>query len=287
MKKNTLTRRNFVLAAAAAAGASWFDAPKVLAAANITTDKPFGCWPMGIQSFSLRHFDVKEAMDRAAALGLGYMEFWPRHNPVTQDRDAIAAFDREMAKRGIIVSAHGVHHMGDDPAALENLFWYARMAGIRVLTANPAPESFPIIDKLVKQFNIRIAIHNHGPGARYDTVEDCLNAAADYDKRIGYCVDTGHYMRSGVDPIEACRQLGDRLYGIHVKDYASAGKDAQEVIAGEGLLDLKALFKTLRDVRFPADGALSLEYELNHENPDADLRQGLANITKALKEIGV
>lgn len=230
---------------------------------------------MGIQSYTLRAFEAEEAMDHIAQLGLHNVEFYGAHYPETHDREAIAEMDRKLAERDIVFRAHGVNGFSDDHEENEQLFWFARMAGLRTITADPAPESFDSLDELVSRFNIRIAIHNHGPDHRYDTPDDVLNAIEGRDRRIGACADLGHYIRSGVDPVQAVRDFGDRLYGVHLKDFESAGADAMETVISEGVLDVEAFFEALKDVRFPADGALSLEYELNPDDPIDDIRRGL------------
>ena len=101
---------------------------------------------------------------------------------------------------------------------------------------------------------------------------DALKAVAGFDKRIGFCADLGHYIRSGVDPVEVIYQLGDRLYGVHLKDFAEQKKKTEGVIIGRGHLDVEGVFKALKKIGFPADGALSLEYEENPKDPMEDIR---------------
>ncbi|MDP7012770.1 MAG: sugar phosphate isomerase/epimerase, partial [Verrucomicrobiota bacterium] len=143
----------------------------------------------------------------------------------------------------------------------------------------PSPDSFDSLDKLVAKYDIRIAIHNHGPGALYDKIDDGLKAVKGHDKRIGFCADLGHYIRSSEDPVEVIHKLGDRLYGIHLKDFAEQKKRTHGVIIGKGHLDVSGVFKALKKVKFPADGALSLEYEEtpnDHPKLLGDIRECLA-----------
>jgi inosose dehydratase len=283
-KPKHLSRRQFALAAAAAAGATWFDASRVLAAQPGARER-FGGFPMGIQSYTLRAFDVDGALDRIAQLGLHNVEFFGGHYPPTDDRGAIGAMDRRLAQRNIVLRAHGVNRLTADHQANERLFWFARMAGIRILTADPDPDSFDSLEELVARFNIRIAIHNHGPGHRYDKVDDALNAVEGRDRRIGFCADLGHYIRSGEDPVQSIRRLGSRLYGVHLKDFARAGRDAPETIIGDGVLDVGGFFRALKEVGFPADGALSLEYELDPDDPMEGIRTGLRRASEAATRV--
>jgi sugar phosphate isomerase/epimerase len=129
---------------------------------------------------------------------------------------------------------------------------------------------------------MRIAIHNHGPGALYHKLEDVVKAIQDHDRRIGACVDCGHYISSAEDPIQCVLTLGARVYGVHLKDLAEFGKKSPNVVIGQGHLDVVGLFRALREIRFPADGALSLEYEANPENPLDDVRACLAAAKEAI-----
>tara|TARA_Y100000588_G_scaffold82822_1_gene87233 strand:+ start:4948 stop:5841 length:894 start_codon:yes stop_codon:yes gene_type:complete len=285
MKTN---RRSFLqgtLSAAAAAGATWFDVPELLAKsvklskARAESLRKYGGFPMGIQSYSLRAFgiDGKEgALQKIDDLGLHWVEFFGRHYPITPDKVKIAEMNAKLAKHDMSVSSHGVNGFGNNHEANEKIFQFAKLAGIPNISADPRPDSFESLDKLVEKYNVRIAIHNHGPGHRYNKIEDCLKAVKGHDKRIGFCADLGHFIRSAEDPVEVVNRLGDRLYGIHLKDFAEQKQRTKGVIIGKGHLDVVGVFKALKKVGFPADGALSLEYEENAANPIPDIKECLA-----------
>jgi len=283
MNKRHITRRRFInttLTTAAAAGATWFDVPQILAAkGKKAAMKKYGGFPMGIQSFSLRGFGVDGAMEQTNKLGLHFIEFFGAHFPITKDKIKIEEMNKKLAKYDMTISAHGVNGFGSDHAKNEVTFQFAKMAGIKNISANPSPDSFDSLDKLVAKYDIRIAIHNHGPGALYDKIDDGLKAVKGHDKRIGFCADLGHYIRSSEDPVEVIHKLGDRLYGIHLKDFAEQKKRTHGVIIGKGHLDVSGVFKALKKVKFPADGALSLEYEEtpnDHPKLLGDIRECLA-----------
>jgi sugar phosphate isomerase/epimerase len=138
------------------------------------------------------------------------------------------------------------------------------------------------LEKLVAEYDMRIAIHNHGPGTLYDKLDSVMQAVKGRDGRIGVCVDCGHFMASGEDPIQCLLKLRDRVYGIHLKDIAEFGAKSPNVVLGKGHLDVVSLFKTLRTIKFPADGALSLEYEAYPDNPLDDLKACLAIVKEAI-----
>ena len=167
-------------------------------------------------------------------------------------------------------------------AANRKMFEFAKAAGIRTFSADPDPDSFDSLHDLVKEFDVRIAIHNHGPGHRYNKAVDVLRAVEKYDQRIGACADLGHYIRSGERPVDVIRVLAGRLYGVHLKDFAEMQDKTSGVILGKGHLDVPGVFAALEQVGFPADGALSLEYEEHPENPLADIRECLEVARSAL-----
>ena len=228
---------------------------------------------LGIQMFSLRAFSADVALQHAAAAGFEQVEFYKGMLSPNASADEIAKIKRMVAEQGLSMSAHGVNRFGKDTKANENLFEFAKAIGVKNITADPEPAAFDQLDELVEEFDIRIAIHNHGPRHRYNRVVDVLKAIEGHDERIGACADLGHYIRSGERPTEVIRLLQGRLYGIHLKDFAEMKDKAEGVILGKGHLDVEAVVDALIAVKFPSDGALSLEYEKNKNDPIADIQE--------------
>jgi sugar phosphate isomerase/epimerase len=283
--KQHVSRRRFIAAAAAgAAGASIFDLARVLAEGVPGPQEEYGWLPMGIQSYSLRGYKVDEALKHIQDLGLHHAELFAAHLPLDAGPDDIDAMKKKMRRMEIALTAHGVNGFSKDHEKNRKVFEFANRAGIRNIAADPDPDSFDSLDKLVEEFGIRIAIHNHGPGHRYDKIADVKKAIDGRHKWIGACADLGHFIRSGEDPVKAIEELGGRLYGIHLKDFDQPKKDAKGVILGKGQLDITATFRALWKVRFPADGALSLEYEENPASPLADIRECLQAASAAAKK---
>jgi inosose dehydratase len=233
---------------------------------------------LGLQSYTLREFPVEKAIDLAKELGFAHVEFTRIHASADTPPAKIEAIKRKMADLGLRVSAQGVNSLTKDHAANRRVFELAKRLGNRNISADPTEDSFDSLDKLVAEYDIRVAIHNHGPGpgSRYDKIADVLKAIKGHDPRIGACADLGHYIRSAEDPVKAIHLFGNRLYGIHLKDFAEQKKDAKGVILGRGHLDVVGVYKALKQVNFPADGALSLEYEENPKNPLADVKECIA-----------
>ena len=248
-------------------------------AARAAAAKPF---TLGVQLYSLRGYPLPQALEHAKALGFEAVEFYSKMLPTTSSDEEIAAVKKQVADLGMTISSHGVINFGKDAAASRKVFEFAKKLGIPSITCNPEPEAFASLDELVKEFDIRLAIHNHGPKWRYDKVVDVLRAIEGHDERIGACADLGHYIRSGERPLEVVRLLAGRLYGIHLKDFAEMQEKTQGVILGRGHLDVPAVFAALEQAKFPADGAMSLEYEEKPENPLDDIRQCVEVARKAM-----
>jgi len=272
MRSQEMSRRLFVGAAGAATCAtlSGVDQAHGACRAKATDTNDLH---LGIQLYSLRGYPVDEALQHAKDLGFKYVEFYGGMFPTNADPVAIAGMKKKVADLGLTISAHGVNKFGGDAAANRKVFEFAQAAGIPTITADPSPEAFESLDRLVKEFDIRIAIHNHGPTYRYDKVIDVLHAIEGHDDRIGACADLGHFIRSGERPTEVIRLLKGRLYGIHLKDFKEMQEKTQGVILGRGQLDVPAVFAALKQVGFPSTGALSLEYEEHPDNPLADIRE--------------
>ena len=280
-----ISRRKLLAAAsAAAAGASIHPLRSALADHVPGPQMEYGWFPMGIQSYSLRHYKVDEAIQHVKSLGLHHVEFFDAHFPKSSSPEEIAEMLKKLRRAEIAISAHGVERFTKDHEANRKLFEFANRAGIRNLSADPDPDAFDSLEKLVAEYGIRIAIHNHGPGHRYDKVADVVKAVKDRHAWIGACADLGHFIRSGEDPVKVIHELKGRLYGIHLKDFDTPTGNAKGVVLGKGRLDVVETFKALREVHFPADGALSLEYEENPENPIADLKACLAAASEGAKK---
>lgn len=240
---------------------------------------------LGLQLYSLRGFSVDEALRHAKELGFEQVEFYSGMLPLDSSVEEIASMRKKVAELGLSISAHGVNAFGADAEKNRQTFEFAKALGIPTITADPSPEAFDSLDDLVKEFDIRIAIHNHGPRHRYNQVIDVLRAIEGRDERIGACADLGHFIRSGQKPVEVIRLLKGRLYGIHLKDFAEMKDRTEGVILGKGHMDVRAVFAALMDVGFPANGALSLEYEENPKDPIADIKECVAISQKAMADL--
>ncbi len=246
-----------------------------LCVANAADDKPYGPFKMGIQSYSLRNFKLLEALEKTKALGLGYWESFPAHIPA--DLAQVAANRKLAADHGVTVGGFGVVHFTKDHDANRKMFDFGKALGIAYFSADPDADAFDSLDKCVDEYKIGVGIHNHGPGHKYGPISTIAAAIKDHHKLIGCCVDTGHFLRSKEDPVEAAKVFKGRIHGVHLKDVKNA---TEFVILGQGDLKLKELLKELAAQNYSE--TLALEYEENPENPIADIEACLQAVRKAL-----
>ncbi len=225
---------------------------------------------IGAQSYSFRHFDTAGAIHCLDELGLGFMEFCAVHFPPDANDPGLAAVKGLISEHKIQVPCYGVESYTEDAALNRRKFEFAKALGVEILTADPTPEAFESLDVLCEEFQIKIAIHNHGPKARYDRVEDTLNAINGHHPFIGACVDTGHSIRSGEAPHEVILALGDRVHSVHLKDWTF---DSDETILGEGDMDMQRVAEALKEIGF--NGPIMMEYELDVENPVPGMIRGM------------
>lgn len=277
----THCRRTFMGLAAGALGGAMLSTGR----RSFAFEDKFPGFLLGIQSYSLRGYKVDEAIQHAQKIGFRTIEFFGAHYPLESNDEQVAAMNMKLTEAGLKVTAHGVNGFSKDHEANKKIFDFAKRAGIKNISADPSPDSFESLDKLVAEYDIRIAIHNHGPGHRYDKATDVLDAVKSHDPRIGACADLGHYIRSGEDPVALIRLLKGRLFGIHLKDFAEQKANTKGVILGRGHLDVVGVFKSLKEVDFPIDGALSLEYEENPSDPIADITECFAIADDAAKKV--
>jgi sugar phosphate isomerase/epimerase len=273
------TRRHFLAAGAAAVACGYLGGDRVTAA------DPFQGWPIGVQSYSLREFSAEDAIRHMQGLGIHYVELFGKHLAVDATDDQISAFKKLLDTAQIKISAHGVSGFTKDHAANQKLFEFAKRAGFNTITADPAPDSFSSLEKLVDQYKIRIAIHNHGPNHRYDKLDQVAGALEGKHPLIGACVDTGHVIRTRQDPVQWVRTLKSRVWALHIKDDIKQDGGSQNVVLGKGHLDVVGLFRALKDIQFPRDGSISLEYEANPQNPLEEMRACLDVTRDAIAKV--
>ncbi|MGB8581278.1 MAG: sugar phosphate isomerase/epimerase [Candidatus Sulfotelmatobacter sp.] len=264
----SVSRRDFVRSGALVAAA--FAAPKNVFAvgrAHSPSDKASPI-RLGLASYTFRNFD------RAQLIGfmkqLNVFELNAKdvkdHLPMNPQQEATALAD--YAAAGIKLHAAGaIYFAKDDDADIRSKFDYCKRAAIGVIVAgDPTPENLPRIERFVKEYDIRIAIHNHGPEDKlWHSPLDVLKVVKGMDPRIGCCIDVGHTVRAGTDVVHAIHEAGPRLFNLHMKDLLNFESKESQVAVGEGRMPVRKIFEALMAIKYP--GFVDLEYEIHPDDP--------------------
>jgi sugar phosphate isomerase/epimerase len=265
MPTNT-TRRHF-LGAAGLAGLSTAVPP---ASARIEPT-PWGI-KLGIASYSLRKFTRPEAIEMLRVIQTPWLSLKDVHLAMNLTPAELQAARKEFDAAGLKIMSAGNVDMNnaktgaDKPESIRKAFEYAKNAGIPMLVCAPTHDNLKTIEGMVKEYDIRIAIHNHGPEDKhFPTPQSVLDAVRDLDPRCGLCMDIGHSARTGTDVVKAAAQAGSRLLDMHVKDLGNLEKKESQVDVGDGDLPFPALFKQLKSMNY--QGCVNLEYEINENAP--------------------
>ena len=265
----TLTRREMVKTAAMATAALPLGSASARAQAPPAGAVPADRWrglKAGVASYTLRKLPLDGAIKAIQRVGLSYVSIKDFHLPLTSTTEERRAVAARLEEAGITPLSCGNVSMENDAAGIRRAFEYARDAGFPTIVCSPHPDSMPTLDAMVKEFDIRLAIHNHGPeDKRFPSPYDVWKAVQPFDRRIGLCIDVGHTARAKVDPAEAIRRCRERLYDLHFKDIASTAPDGGTIEAGRGVLDLESILRAVLEVRYTH--LLSFEYEKDADDP--------------------
>ena len=240
----------------------------------------YGPFKVGLQSYSLRHFKTAEALAKTKALGLHYWESYSAHtNP---DPAKAESYKAQTAEAGVRVAGFGVSGFSKNHDANRKFFEFGKAMGVDYLSADPDHDNatFESLDKLVAEYGIAIGIHPHGPGAKWDKIDQIFGAVKDHHEKIGICLDTGHLLRSNQDPVHAVEVFGKRIYGVHLKDVKGA---KTFTILGDGDLKLDSLLQALAKQKY--NYCMALEYEESEANPIPDIEKCLQAIKNALDTV--
>ena len=229
---------------------------------------------VGLASYTLRKFSLDQALEMCRAVDVRTITLKDVHLPMTATPEQIKAAVAKVAAAGITLMGGGVIYMKNDEAAVRRAFDYAKTAGFPLIVGAPDPDAVPLVERFVREYDIPLAIHNHGPEDKsYPAPQDALKLIKDRDRRLGLCMDVGHAVRAGADPVKTVAECGDRLMDLHVKDLRSADSDDQ-VEVGKGIVDYPGLIRALHQRGFA--GHVALEYEINEDHPETGIRESLA-----------
>ncbi|MBV9406259.1 MAG: sugar phosphate isomerase/epimerase [Acidobacteriaceae bacterium] len=222
---------------------------------------------LGVASYSFRKFSREQAIAMTKELGTTYLNVKDVHLPLNSTPEQIDAARKEFADAGITtVGCGNVNFQKDDEADMRSKFEYAKRAGFPLIVCAPTQTTLPKLEKLVKEYDIKIAVHNHGPEDKYfPTPQSVLKIVNDLDPRCGCCIDIGHTSRTGVDIVESIAEAGPRLLDMHVKDLSDPRAKESQVAVGEGKLPLPQIFLQLIKMKY--SGCVNLEYEVHENDP--------------------
>ena len=262
------SRRNFLRnSALAAAAISTVGSVSAVAQDYAMEGEPTAI-KLGLASYTFREFSRAQMIAYMKQLNLTALNVKDVKDHLPMDPAQEAAALADYAAAGIQLHAAGaIYFPKDEDNDIRSKFDYCKRAGIQVIVAgDPAPETLSRIEKFVKEYDIRFAIHNHGPEDKiWHSPLDVLKVVRTMDPRMGCCIDVGHTMRSGVDPVHAIHAVGPRLFNLHMKDLAHATEKGSQVAVGEGLMPVRGIFEALVATRYK--GFVDLEYEIHGDDP--------------------
>lgn len=281
------SRRNFLrssaLAATAISSGSLLSAAAQKHAVAATTS-PI---KLGLASYTFRNFTRAQMIDDMKQLNLTALNAKDVKDHLPMDPALEAAALADYAAAGISLHAVGtIYFPKDEDDDIRSKFEYSKRAGANVIVAgDPAPTTLPRIEKFVKEYDIRLAIHNHGPEDNiWHSPLDILKVVRTMDPRIGCCIDVGHTMRAGVDPVQAIHAVGPRLFNMHMKDLANATEKESQVAVGEGLMPVRGIFEALIATQYK--GFVDLEYEIHGDDPMPGVSTSFAYMRGVLAGMG-
>ncbi|HMH81975.1 MAG TPA: sugar phosphate isomerase/epimerase [Gemmatimonadales bacterium] len=233
-------------------------------------------------SYSLRNFSRDKAIEMVQALGTPYVNFKSVHLPFELSPQELEAARKEIEAAGLQIVGGGVISFDQDSDSdVEKYFTYAKAAGMPLIAAHAAPALLPRIERFAKQYDIKVAIHNHGPEDKnFPSPYDALKHIRNMDRRMGLCIDVGHTVRTGTDVVRAIADSGPRLLDMHAKDLRDLTAKGSQCIVGEGAIPIAAIFQQLETIGYR--GYVNLEYEIDADDPLPGMKQSFAYMRGAL-----
>jgi sugar phosphate isomerase/epimerase len=291
IRKNAFSRRDFIRSGALIAAVC--GASKKISALAQTRPSSDETPPirLGLASYTFRNFSRAQLIGFMKQLNVFALNAKDvkDHLPIDPQEEAAALAD--YAAAGIKLHAAGAIYFAkdkdkDEDADIRSKFEYCKRARIPVVVAgDPTPETLPRIEKFVKEYDIRIAIHNHGPEDKlWHSPLDVLKAVKGMDPRIGCCIDVGHTVRAGTDVVQAIHDAGPRLFNVHMKDLTNFESKESQVAVGDGIMPVRQMFQALIAIKYP--GFIDLEYEIHPDDPMPGVIASFAHMRGVLAGMG-
>jgi sugar phosphate isomerase/epimerase len=287
-KKNAVSRRDFVRSSTLLAAA--FAAPTEVWASTQAPPPADQASPirLGLASYTFRNFSRAQMIGFMKQLNVVALNAKDVKDHLPMDAEGESSALADYAAAGIKLHAAGaIYFAKDEDADIRTKFEYCKRAGITVIVAgDPTPETLPRIEKFVKEYDIRVAIHNHGPEDKlWPSPLDVLKAVKGMDPRIGCCIDVGHAVRAGTDVVQAIHEAGPRLLNVHMKDLTNFASKESQVAVGDGMMPVRKMFEALIATKY--QGFVDLEYEIHPDDPMPGVISSFAYMRGVLAGMGL
>lgn len=238
---------------------------------------------LGVASYTLKEFTREEALDMTLRCGLNRITFKSMHLPLDSDTETIRKAVALCKEKGVELYGAGVIYM-KTKEEVDQAFEYAKTADMEMIVGVPSHELLDYVEEKVKVYDIKLAIHNHGPGDDvYPSAESAYLKIKDRDKRMGLCIDIGHTKRIKRDPSKDVTDFFDRVYDIHLKDVTKDEADGKTCIIGRGIIDFNSFLKTVSDLKYT--GTLALEYEADANDPLPGMMESIGYVKGILSTL--
>ncbi len=246
-------------------------------------EEKLGRLNLGMASYTFREFPLDETLKMTKRLDLKRIAFKSFHLPLESSDEEIKAIAEKTRAAGLDLYGCGVVYM-QSQEEVERAFHYAQTAGMRVIIGAPNSKWLNMVNKMVNRFDIKVAIHNHGPEDKnYPTPESVYEKIKNLDPRIGLCIDIGHTQRAGVDPSESAEKYADRLIDVHIKDVTAPTKEGQTIEIGHGVIDIPKFLRTL--IKLEYKGSVSFEFEKDGKDPLPGVAESVGYVRGVLASI--
>jgi len=267
------SRRQFIKVAGTgmlAAGVTYVYGAESLIPQSETIEESY---KLGMAGYTFREFDIEQAIAMMKRVGVANISLKDFHLPYDSSQEKINEILRKFSDAGITVYTLGVIYM-KTREEVDRAFDYAKKAGVKMIVGAPNYELLSYVEEKIKTYDIRLAIHNHGPdNPLYPNAADIWSHIKDKDSRLGICIDIGHTTRDGQDPAVDIEKYVSRIYDMHIKDVDQATKEGKTVEIGRGIIDIPQVISTLRKVKY--SGMCSLEFEKDMKDPLAGIAESL------------
>ncbi|MSU51604.1 MAG: sugar phosphate isomerase/epimerase [Opitutus sp.] len=235
---------------------------------------------LGVTSYSTRTLTLDESIATMKVVRISNLALFKAHcNWEGATVDECRAVGAKLKAAGLRLTGSGVINLPNDEAKCRQAFENVKAGGMATMVCKPAKDAFRLVEKLAKEFDQKLAIHNHGPeDNEYPTPAVAFEAIKSLDSRIGLCIDVGHTARFGEDPIVSIKKYAARVYDVHLKDSVAivgAKKDVP-IEVGAGRLDIRGMLRALLEVKY--NGVVTFEYEKVAGNPVTGLAESLGYV---------